>query len=104
MAFSLIFAAALAVTNAPASFSTAVERTFPCPVIGEPAVGRRYAFTIPESGCARLELALGTDSDGDGRLADEGTRSLRLQLRSRAVRSMSATGAVRASTMLTDAR
>lgn len=71
MAFSLIFAAALAVTNAPASFSTAVERTFPCPVIGEPAVGRRYAFTIPESGCARLELALGTDSDGDGRLADE---------------------------------
>ena len=68
---ALFFAAALAMTNAPTVFSTSTERSFACPVISEPAVGRRFNLQIPATSCVTLELALGKDVDGDGMLADE---------------------------------
>lgn len=71
MMLPIVLASALAVTNAPSSFSTTVERTFTCPAITETTVGRRYHLYLPPSGACRVELAVGRDANGDGKLADE---------------------------------
>jgi len=71
MTLPIVLASALAVTNAPSSFSTTVERTFVCPAISESVVGRRYHLHLPMTGVCRVELAVGGDANGDGKLADE---------------------------------
>ena len=63
--------AAFAVTNAPSSFSTMVERTVPCPVVSEPKVGMKFDLDLPQSSDCRIEVAVGHDTDGDGCLSDD---------------------------------
>ena len=63
--------AAFAVTNAPSSFSTMVERTVPCPVVSEPMVGMKFDLDLPQSSDCRIEVAVGRDADGDGCLSDD---------------------------------
>ena len=64
-------AAAFAVTNAPSSFSTTVERTILCPVVSEPKVGMKFDLDLPQSSDCRIEVAVGRDTDGDGCLSDD---------------------------------
>ena len=72
MVGAILFAAAsLAVTNAPSSFSTMVERTLPCPVVLEPKVGMKFDLDLPQSLDCRVEVAVGCDADGDGCLTDD---------------------------------
>ena len=72
MVGAVMFAvAALAVTNAPSSFSTMVERTLPCPVVLEPKVGMKFDLDLPQSSDCRIEVAVGHDADGDGCLSDD---------------------------------
>ena len=72
MVGAVMFAvAALAVTNAPSSFSTMVERTVSCPVVSEPKVGMRFDLDLPQSSDCRIEVAVGHDADGDGCLFDD---------------------------------
>ena len=72
MVGAVLFAvASLAVTNAPSSFSTMVERTVPCPVVSEPKVGMKFDLDLPQSSGCRIEVAVGHDADGDGCLSDD---------------------------------
>ena len=72
MVGAVMFAvAAFAVTNAPSSFSTMVERTVSCPVVSEPKVGMRFDLDLPQSSDCRIEFAVGHDADGDGCLSDD---------------------------------
>ena len=72
MVGAVLFAvASLAVTNAPSSFSTMVERTVPCPIVSEPKVGMKFDLDLPQSSDCRIEVAVGRDADGDGCLTDD---------------------------------
>ena len=72
MVGAVLFAvAAFAVTNAPSSFSTMVERTVSCPVVSEPKVGMKFDLDLPQSSDCRIEVAVGHDTDGDGCLTDD---------------------------------
>ena len=71
MMLPFLAAAIFAVTNAPSSFSTMVERTVPCPVISEPKMGMKFELDLPQSSDCRIEVAVGRDDDGDGALSDE---------------------------------
>ena len=72
MVGAVMFAvAAFAVTNAPSSFATMVERTLLCPVISESKVGMKFDLDLPQSSDCRIEVAVGHDADGDGCLSDD---------------------------------
>ena len=72
MVGAVMFAvAALAVTNAPSSFSTMVERTVPCPFVSDPKVGMKFDLDLPQSSDCQIEVAVGHDADGDGCLSDD---------------------------------
>ena len=68
---TLLAAISLAATNAPAAFSTAVEQTFPAPALAEERAGLDFKLDLPAVGTWAIELAVGCDANGDGRLADD---------------------------------
>ena len=61
----------LAVTNAPAAFSTAVEHTFSAPVQTEERTGLDFKLDLSAVRTRTVELAVGYDANGDGHLADD---------------------------------
>ena len=71
MTLALLAAFTLVATNAPTAFSTAVERTFPAPVLIEEREGLDFKLDLPAVGTWAIELAVGCDTNGDGRLADD---------------------------------
>ena len=72
MVGAVMFAvAAFAVTNAPSSFSTMVERAVPCPFVSDPKVGMKFDLDLPQSSDCQIEVAVGHDADGDGCLSDD---------------------------------
>ena len=56
---ALFAVAAFAVTNAPSSFSTTVERTVLCPIVSEAKVGMKFDLDLPQSSDCRIEVAVG---------------------------------------------
>ena len=71
MTATLLAAISLAVTNAPTAFSTAVEHTFSAPVQTEERTGLDFKLDLGAVGTRTVELAVGYDANGDGRLADD---------------------------------
>ena len=71
MTLALLAAISLTATNAPAAFSTAVEQTFPAPVLTEERTGLDFKLDLPAVGTWAIELAVGCDANDDGRLADD---------------------------------
>ena len=62
MTITLLAAISLAVTNAPAAFSTAVEQTFPAPALAEERAGLDFKLDLPAVGTWAIELAVGCDA------------------------------------------
>lgn len=58
-------------TNAPAAFSTEMERTFSVPDIAEQNVWLDGGIHFTASPSNRIEIALGPDRNGDGQLGDD---------------------------------
>ena len=73
MTITLLAAISLAVANAPAAFSTAVEHTFSAPVQTEERTGLDFKLDLGTVGTRTVELAVGCDANGDGRLCRKGT-------------------------------
>ena len=67
----LLAAISLAETNSPAAFSTAVEHTFSAPVQTAERAGLDFKLDLGAVGTRMVELAVGCDANGDGRLADD---------------------------------
>lgn len=66
--------ATLSPTNAPSSFGTETEQTFALPSIAERDVWLDFTLDFPVSISNGVEVAFGTDVNGDGVLADAESR------------------------------
>ena len=66
--------ATLSSTNTPSSFGTETEQTFALPSIAERDVWLDFTLDIPASISNGVEVAFGTDVNGDGVLADAESR------------------------------